>query len=93
MFGQRKVNITYIPLSTIRQGGVKVNALPELSQAVINHRINPASSVAELQDQMIQVLQPLTEQYELSFNAFGNKISELKDARGTLTLAEAYHSA
>ncbi|KAJ9120378.1 hypothetical protein QFC24_005335 [Naganishia onofrii] len=89
----RKVNITYIPLSTIRQGGVKVNALPELSQAVINHRINPASSVAELQDQMIQVLQPLTEQYELSFNAFGNKISELKDARGTLTLAEAYHSA
>jgi Gly-Xaa carboxypeptidase len=67
--------------------------LPELSQAVINHRINPASSVAELQEQMIQVLQPLTEQYELSFHAFGNKISELKDARGTLTLAEAYNSA
>ncbi|KAJ9113981.1 hypothetical protein QFC22_005799 [Naganishia vaughanmartiniae] len=88
-----KAHVTTTRAVDIVRGGVKVNALPELSQAVINHRINPASSVAELQDQMIQVLQPLTEQYELSFHAFGNKVSELKDARGTLTLAEAYHSA
>jgi Gly-Xaa carboxypeptidase len=75
------------------KGGVKVNALPELSQAVINHRINADSSVAELQEQMIEVLQPLTEAYELSFHAFGKQVHELKDARGTLTLAEAFNSA
>ena len=75
------------------KGGVKVNALPELSQAVINHRINADSSVAELQDQMIDVLQPLTEAYGLSFNAFGKEVSSVKDARGTLTLAEAFNSA
>lgn len=42
---------------------------------------------------MINVLQPLTEEYELSFHAFGKEISDLKDARGTLTLAEAFDSA
>jgi Gly-Xaa carboxypeptidase len=77
----------------LSQGGVKVNALPELSQAVINHRINTDSSVGELQESMIDVLQPLTEEYGLSFRAFGKDISEVKDGRGTLTLAEAFDSA
>jgi hypothetical protein len=42
---------------------------------------------------MIEVLQPLTEAYELSFHAFGKQVHELKDARGTLTIAEAFNSA
>lgn len=42
---------------------------------------------------MIDVLQPLTEEYGLSFHAFGKQVHELKDARGTLTIAEAFHSA
>lgn len=77
----------------IVRGGVKVNALPELSTAVINHRINADSSVGELQDQMISVIQPLADDYELSFSAFGKDIKTLKNAKGSIKMAEAYHSA
>ncbi|KAJ9105002.1 hypothetical protein QFC20_004443 [Naganishia adeliensis] len=91
--GQERASVTTTRAVDLVKGGVKVNALPELSQAVINHRINTDSSVAELQEEMINVLQPLTEEYELSFHAFGKEISDLKDARGTLTLAEAFDSA
>ncbi|GHJ90046.1 hypothetical protein NliqN6_6448 [Naganishia liquefaciens] len=93
MSPEGKASVTTTRAVDLVKGGVKVNALPELSQAVINHRINADSSVAELQDQMIDVLQPLTEAYGLSFNAFGKEVSSVKDARGTLTLAEAFNSA
>ena len=44
---------------------------PEVVTAVINHRINIASSVGELQEQIASVLAPVAEKYNLGLNAFG----------------------
>lgn len=77
----------------IIKAGVKVNALPELSTAVINHRINADSGVGELQRQMTEVLAPMAKKFGLSFSSFGKDVSVLSESKGTIMLSEAYHSA
>ncbi|WFC94465.1 Gly-Xaa carboxypeptidase [Malassezia brasiliensis] len=52
------------------EGGVKVNALPESAQAIVNHRIAPYSSVAETQNRYKKLLAPIAKSLELSFTAF-----------------------
>ncbi|WWC71361.1 uncharacterized protein I206_105316 [Kwoniella pini CBS 10737] len=58
----------------IINGGLKVNALPESVVAIVNHRISLASSVAELQQQLIDVISPVAHKLNLEVEAFGNDI-------------------
>ncbi|KAH9975656.1 hypothetical protein BJV74DRAFT_178104 [Russula compacta] len=79
----------------IVQGGVKANALPEEAWAVVNHRIaTESSSVAEVQRRDTQVLKHLTEEFNLTYIAFGTEVStENSTAAGTLTLTDAWSTA
>ncbi|WVR09460.1 hypothetical protein IAU60_006527 [Kwoniella sp. DSM 27419] len=74
MKGLGKAMISTTQAVDIIYGGLKVNALPESVSAVINHRINIASSVAELQQQMVEVLAPVAFKLGLSMEAFGKEI-------------------
>ncbi|WWD02188.1 hypothetical protein V865_000226 [Kwoniella europaea PYCC6329] len=58
----------------IINGGLKVNALPESVVAIVNHRISLASSVAELQQQLIDVIGPVANKLNLDVVAFGKDI-------------------
>ncbi|KZT27873.1 Zn-dependent exopeptidase [Neolentinus lepideus HHB14362 ss-1] len=72
-------------------GGVKVNALPETVEAVVNHRIAEHSSVRELQDYFTTLLSPLAASYNLSVNAFGRATSNCDDVcAGELILSDAF---
>ncbi|KAF8070006.1 hypothetical protein FPV67DRAFT_1578960 [Lyophyllum atratum] len=75
------------------QGGVKANALPEMAWALVNHRIAVISSVEEVKAHDTKILEGLAEKFNLTYNAFGSKISkEEKDApsSGSLTLTDAH---
>ncbi|WVW85410.1 hypothetical protein I302_107448 [Kwoniella bestiolae CBS 10118] len=58
----------------IINGGLKVNALPESVVAIVNHRISLASSVAELQQQLIDVVSPVAHILNLDVEAFGKDV-------------------
>jgi len=80
----------------IIRGGVKANALPETAWALVNHRISVVSSVDEVKRHDSELLADLAEQFNLTYTAFGTKISkELDDAPsgGTLTLTDAFGTA
>ncbi|KAF8312643.1 Zn-dependent exopeptidase [Clavulina sp. PMI_390] len=59
----------------IVHGGVKVNALPETANAVVNHRISVDSSVNELMAHLTTLLLPLASEYNLNFISFGQDLS------------------
>ncbi|KAG2066244.1 carboxypeptidase S [Suillus decipiens] len=72
-------------------GGVKVNALPEQAWAIVNHRISTESSIAATKARDIELLGSLANNFNLSYTAFGNRISnEDAPAYGTLTLSTAF---
>ncbi|KAL4066388.1 hypothetical protein V8B97DRAFT_1979578 [Scleroderma yunnanense] len=73
------------------EGGVKVNALPERASAIINHRIAEHSSVAELQQYIINVLSPVAATHDLTLKAFGQTI--FTGSNGELVLSDAYGTA
>ncbi len=52
-------------------GGVKVNALPELAAAVVNHRIAQHSGLVDVQAHVKSVILPLAAQCNLTIDAFG----------------------
>ncbi|KAK2463679.1 hypothetical protein APHAL10511_004430 [Amanita phalloides] len=73
------------------RGGVKVNALPEMAYAIVNHRISALSSVAAVQRYDTKRLKKLASHYNLSFNAFGESItSDGASSSGALTLSNAH---
>ncbi|GAA6011066.1 hypothetical protein JCM11491_005925 [Sporobolomyces phaffii] len=51
-------------------GGVKVNALPEYSQATINYRIDFLSSLNATQTRIASILAPVAAKLNLTFSAF-----------------------
>ncbi|GAA6027280.1 hypothetical protein JCM8097_002553 [Rhodosporidiobolus ruineniae] len=59
----------------IVHGGVKVNALPELVNLVVNYRVDISSSTEEVKEHIRQVVKPVAEQYGLEVNAFGETYS------------------
>lgn len=87
-----KAMVTTTRAADLIEGGVKVNALPELSTAVVDHRINADSSIAELQEQMIKVLTPLAKKLDLSFEAFGKNVFDSASAKGHIEMTEAFES-
>ncbi|EJT98323.1 carboxypeptidase S [Dacryopinax primogenitus] len=76
--------------STVIQGGVKVNALPEQSYVLINHRIVPGSSVAQAQDRISSLLTPTAEAYNLSLSAFGKSVIPSTGKEGSVFIGEAF---
>ncbi|KAL1405829.1 hypothetical protein Q8F55_007507 [Vanrija albida] len=79
--GMGKALVSTTQAVDIINGGVKVNALPEVVTAYVNHRIDISSSVAELQKRLIHTLGPLAEQYGLDFEAFGEAVDTSVFAR------------
>ncbi|KAG5647466.1 hypothetical protein DXG03_009397 [Asterophora parasitica] len=77
----------------IVQGGVKANALPEQAWALINHRVSVISSVGETQAHDAKIIEGLAEKFNLTFNAFGTKLSKEAfgaPSSGSLTLSDAH---
>lgn len=66
-------------------------ALPETASAVINHRINVASSVKELQERITQVIEPKAVELNLTLTSFGEDIVRGKGL-GHVDLEEAFQS-
>lgn len=71
---------------------------PEDVYAIVNHRINIASSVSELKEHLIHVLAPVAKEYDLSLEAFGNDVKycgwHSSDAKkGKVILSEAFNSS
>ncbi|KAG8839356.1 hypothetical protein FRC18_011467 [Serendipita sp. 400] len=69
---------------TMIHGGVKSNALPELSWAIVNHRIATDSSVSALQTHYNVLLKELATVRNITFVSFGNTLLD----RGTLPKIE-----
>ncbi|KAH9027920.1 carboxypeptidase S, partial [Lactarius hengduanensis] len=76
------------------QGGVKTNALPEGAWAVVNHRIaTQRFSVSAVQRRDTDVLKHLSNEFNLSFTAFGSDITPNgAPSAGKLTLTDAWES-
>lgn len=76
----------------IINAGMKINALPEVVTAYVNHRISIASSVDEVQSRMTHTLKPIAKDHNLNFEAFGKKVIDEKDSAGTLVISTAWNS-
>lgn len=78
-------------------GGVKSNALPELSWAVVNNRIGTESSVRAVQERFTNVIGPLAAEANLTLTAFGKKVLnrtvEPWAAAGDVILSDAWGTA
>jgi len=74
-------------------GGVKTNALPEQSTAVVNHRIADDSSVDAVKERVTTILAPLASKFNLSLTSFGEDLSSGKPAYGSLVLSDAWGTA
>jgi Gly-Xaa carboxypeptidase len=75
-------------------GGVKSNALPEQAYAVVNHRIDTASSVNEVMRHDMKFIKPFAEKFNLSLVAFGTLVTDAGvPSYGTLELSDAWGTA
>jgi len=74
-------------------GGVKINALPEQAWAVINHRIATQSSVSDVKSRATNLLLGLANQFNLSYNAFGEEVRTGEAKHGSLFLTDAWGAA
>ncbi|KAL7423235.1 hypothetical protein Q5752_002535 [Cryptotrichosporon argae] len=74
--GPGQGNIVRAILSTtqatdIISGGVKVNALPEVVTTIVNHRLDLASSIAELNARIFDTLLPVAKDLDLALEGYG----------------------
>ena len=78
-------------------GGIKSNALPELSWAVVNNRIGTESSVSAVQERFTNLIGPLAASANLTLTAFGKKVPnrtvEPWAAAGDVILSDAWGTA
>ncbi|OCH84737.1 carboxypeptidase S [Obba rivulosa] len=72
------------------QGGVKVNALPEHVEAIVNHRIAEHSSVDDVKQHILGVLLPIATKFNLTLDAFGKNISAGTGNGGHVVLSDAW---
>lgn len=66
------------------QGGVKVNALPEMATAVVNQRIDVAGSVDDMKRHITALLQSFVEGMGLEFIGFGDETAPGDREGGTV---------
>ena len=76
-------------------GGVKTNALPELAEVIVNHRLDIHSSIAALQARIASVVKPIVKEYGLELDAFGlyKETVEGGEANGLLRIMDAWGTA
>jgi len=55
-------------------GGMKVNALPEHAEAYVNHRIAPHSSIQEVINHYIRLLEPMAYRYRFALTVFDHEV-------------------
>ncbi|KAK8059814.1 carboxypeptidase S [Apiospora saccharicola] len=55
-------------------GGVKSNALPERTTALINHRVNVGDSPSDVQAKIAKLASSITEKYNLTLHAFDDEV-------------------
>lgn len=67
-----------------------MNALPEKAEAVVNHRINVASSADELRARFIDIVTPTIKELNLTLAAFGKTLIDGKGGSGHVVLEEAF---
>lgn len=72
-------------------GGVKINALPEVAAAVVNHRIAEHSSAGEVQAHITALALPIAREFNLSMDAFGSMFRFGNE--GHVVLEDAFYSA
>jgi Gly-Xaa carboxypeptidase len=58
----------------IISGGVKVNALPERTEVIVNHRINIGETPETAFDHMTSLATPLAKKYNLTLHAFDGTV-------------------
>lgn len=75
----------------IINGGVKINALPEVVTAVVDHRVSIESTVDTVQQRMVRTLLPVVKEYKLDFTAWGKTVHEVKESVGKVTLDVAFN--
>lgn len=74
--GSDRVVNSFLATSTaidLIKGGVKVNALPETVEAVVNHRIAFTSSVNETLQHYVDLLLPIAKKLDLTSTIFGEE--------------------
>ncbi|KAI1199508.1 peptidase family M20/M25/M40 [Nemania serpens] len=54
-------------------GGVKINALPETTRLLVNHRVNVGDSVSEVQDKLVRLARKVAAKHNLTVQAFTDK--------------------
>jgi Gly-Xaa carboxypeptidase len=54
----------------IISGGVKINALPERAQAVVNHRVNVGETAQVVFDRLTELASVVAQKYDLELHAF-----------------------
>ncbi|WVR07064.1 hypothetical protein IAU60_004103 [Kwoniella sp. DSM 27419] len=74
-------------------GGVKVNALPEVVEATVNHRISFTSSINETLAHIVHTLMPLAKELGFALSAFDTVDNSNATSRITLTWAAGIEPA
>ena len=74
-------------------GGVKVNALPEVAAAVVNHRIAQHDSAVDVQAHVKDVLIPVAEHFNLTMDAFGYWEPAGDGSGGHVKLSDAWDAS
>ncbi|KAJ7876836.1 hypothetical protein B0H13DRAFT_1632025 [Mycena leptocephala] len=73
--------------------GVKVNALPEVATAVVNHRIVERSSVIEVQKHIVELVSPIATEFNMSLIAFGLPSTQNVVPVHQIVLSDAFGTA
>ncbi|WRT68600.1 uncharacterized protein IL334_005578 [Kwoniella shivajii] len=89
--GQGKAMVSTTQAVDIINGGLKVNALPESVSAIVNHRINIISSIAELEKRIIDVISPTAIEFNLSLEAFGKDIKTAQGPKAGKVILSSLH--
>lgn len=69
-------------------GGVKVNALPERTTAVVNHRINIGEHSSDVTSKITHIARKVAHKYNLTLHAFGNE----SETPSSITLSNKAHT-
>jgi len=64
-------------------GGVKVNALPERTRAIVNHRVNVGDSSKVVEEKITKLAATVAQKYNLTLNAFDGEA----ETTSSITLA------
>lgn len=77
---------TSVAADVIR-GGVKVNALPERTHVIVNHRINVGETTAVVKDRVTRLAEHVASKYNLTIHAFEDE----GETPSSITLFHGHH--